>query len=114
MENSYPDLTKEIFSYLKDLKKHTPQFMQDNFALSQLAFAKGALDQKTKEMLALAIAVAARCDGCIGFHTQALVKLGITEQELAELLGVAIFMGGGPSLMTAADVLKAYAQFKQP
>ncbi|MDP3615359.1 MAG: carboxymuconolactone decarboxylase family protein, partial [Rubrivivax sp.] len=64
--------------------------------------------KKTKELIALALSVAVRCDPCIGFHTQALVKLGASRQEVDETLGVAIYMGGGPSLMYAASAVKAF------
>ena len=59
-------------------------------------------------MLALAIGIAARCDGCIGFHMKALVRLGVTREQLNETLAVAVYMGGGPSLMYAAEALKAW------
>lgn len=55
----------------------------------------------------------AHCDGCIGFHTEALVKLGATRQEVEEALGMAVYTGGGPSLMYAADAIAAYEQFQQ-
>jgi len=55
----------------------------------------GALDRKTKELIALGIAIATRCDGCIGFHMEALVRLGATREELEETLGMTIYMGGG-------------------
>ena len=61
-------------------------------------------------MIALGIGVAARCDGCIGFHTQALIKLGVTRAEFEEALGVAIYMGGGPSVMYAARAIAAYEE----
>lgn len=112
MEKSYPEITKEILKYIKEIKPHIPEVMQESFNLSQVSFKDGVIDRKTKEMLALAIAVATRCDGCIGFHAESLVKLGATKQELAEMLGVSIYMGGGPSLMTAADALKAFEQFE--
>jgi AhpD family alkylhydroperoxidase len=83
-------------------------------SLAQAATAEGSLDKKTKEIIALALGVAARCDGCIGFHTQALVKLGVTRGEILEMLGMAIYMGGGPSLMYAAEALKAFEEFSQP
>ena len=78
--------------------------------LAAAATTDGVLDKKTKELIALALGVAARCDGCLGFHTQALVKLGATRQEVVETLGMATYMGGGPSLMYAADALSAYEQ----
>ncbi len=68
------------------------------------------LNKKTKELIALALGVAARCDGCIGFHVKALVKLSTTREELLETLSMAIYMGGGPSLMYAADALRAFEE----
>jgi AhpD family alkylhydroperoxidase len=59
----------------------------------------------------MGIAIALRCDGCIGFHTKGLLKLGVARQEFVEMLGVAIYMGGGPSLMYAAQALDAWEQF---
>jgi len=89
--------------------------MQAFSALAQAATRDGVLDKKTKELIALALGVAARCDGCIGFHTEALVRLGATRQEVEETLGMAVYMGGGPSLMYAADAITAFEEFeKQP
>ena len=78
--------------------------------LAAAATKDGVLDKKTKELIALALGVAARCDGCLGFHTQALARLGATKQEVVETLGMATYMGGGPSLMYAADALSAFEQ----
>jgi len=85
--------------------------MQGFSQLALAATAPGALDKKTKELMALAIGVATRCDGCIGFHSEALVKLGATRAEIEETLGLAVYMGGGPSLMYAADAIAAFEQF---
>ena len=113
MEKNYIDMTKRISEELKKLRKDIPDTMQGFAALAKAATANGALDKKTKELIALAIGVAAHCDGCIGFHAEALVKLGATRQEVEEALGMAIYMGGGPSLMYAADAIAAYEQFQQ-
>jgi AhpD family alkylhydroperoxidase len=78
--------------------------------LASAATQNGVLDKKTKELIALALGVAARCDGCLGFHTQALAKLGASKQEVVETLGMAVYMGGGPSLMYAADAMSAFEQ----
>ena len=78
--------------------------------LASAATKDGLLDKKTKELIALALGVAARCDGCLGFHTQALAKLGASKQEVVETLGMAVYMGGGPSLMYAADAMSAFEQ----
>jgi len=84
--------------------------MKGFWDLAAAATKDGVLDKKTKELIALALGVAARCDGCLGFHTQALVKLKATKQEVIECLGMAVYMGGGPSLMYAADALSAFEQ----
>ncbi len=60
----------------------------------------------------MALGIASHCDGCIGFHTQALAKLGATQEEIVETLGMAVYMGGGPSLMYAAETLTAFEQAK--
>jgi AhpD family alkylhydroperoxidase len=64
-------------------------------------------------LIALAIGIATRCDGCIGFHTEALIRQGVTRQEFQEALGMAVYMGGGPSLMYAADALSAFKEFQE-
>jgi AhpD family alkylhydroperoxidase len=111
MEKNYAELTKRISGDIRKLRKDIPDTMQAFSALAQAATRDGALDRKTKELIALALGVAARCDGCIGFHTEALVKLGATRQEIEETLGMAVYMGGGPSLMYAADAIAAYEEF---
>jgi AhpD family alkylhydroperoxidase len=113
MDKNYSEMTKRISGDLRKLRKDIPDTMQAFSALAQAATRDGALDKKTKELIALALGVAARCDGCIGFHTEALVRLGATRQEVEETLGMAVYMGGGPSLMYAADAISAYEQFER-
>jgi len=113
MEKNYAELTKRISGDIRKLRKDIPDTMQAFSALAQAATRDGTLDRKTKELIALALGVAARCDGCIGFHTETLVKLGATRQEVEETLGMAVYMGGGPSLMYAADAISAFEQFER-
>jgi AhpD family alkylhydroperoxidase len=113
MDKNYADICKEISGNLRKLRKDIPDTMQAFSALAQAATRDGALDRKTKELMALALGVAAHCDGCIGFHTEALVRLGATREEVEETLGMAIYMGGGPSLMYAADAIAAFEQFQE-
>ncbi|MEN9206923.1 MAG: carboxymuconolactone decarboxylase family protein [Gloeomargarita sp. GMQP_bins_44] len=96
------------------LSQAIPDTMKGFYALSRAATTPGALDTKTKELIALAIAVALRCDGCIGFHTRAVLQAGATPQEIMEALGVAVLMGGGPVLMYAAHALDALAELQPP
>jgi AhpD family alkylhydroperoxidase len=112
MQKNYPELTRQISTNLKKLRKDIPDTLQGFAALAQAASRDGALDKKTKELIALALGVAAHCDGCIGFHIEALVRLGASRQEVEESLGMAVYMGGGPSLMYAADAIAAYEQFE--
>ena len=113
MDKNYVDITRNISANLKKLRNDIPDTMKGFAALAQAAIRDGALDKKTKELIALALGVATRCDGCIGFHTEALVRLGATRQEVEETLGMAVYMGGGPSLMYAADAIAAFEQFEK-
>jgi AhpD family alkylhydroperoxidase len=112
MDKNFPEITKAISANLRKLRNGIPDTMKGFSALAQAGTRDGALDKKTKELIALALGVAAHCDGCIGFHTEALVRLGATQQEIEETLGMAVYMGGGPSLMYAADAMAAYEQFR--
>jgi len=110
---SYPDRTREISAALAPMRRSQPGTMQAFNQLAQSALAAGALSPKFKELLALALGVAAHCDGCLGFHAKALVGLGATRAEVEETLAVAVYMGGGPSLMYSADALAAFEQFEK-
>jgi AhpD family alkylhydroperoxidase len=76
--------------------------------LAKAATRAGALDPKTKELIALAIGIAARCDGCLAYHAKALVRLGATREEVAEMIGMAVYMGGGPSMIYGAKAFDAF------
>jgi len=95
MKKNYIDITKRISGDLRKLRQDIPDTMKAFSALAQAAGRDGALDRKTKELIALGIAIATRCDGCIGFHMEALVRLGATREEVEETLGMTIYMGGG-------------------
>lgn len=107
----FHELTHATSTGLAPLRASTPEVMKAFADLGRTATADGALSAKTKELIALALSVAARCDPCIGFHAKALVKLGATRQEVDETLGVTTYMGGGPSLMYAAHAGAAFDEF---
>lgn len=111
MSDKYNKITKDISAQLAKMRKELPDVMAGFSSLAQAATKDGALDKKTKELIAMALAVANRCPGCIGFHAQALIKLDTSREELMETLGMAVYMGGGPSLMYAAEALEAYEEF---
>lgn len=109
--DKFRGLTRAVSAGLSSLRTSTPDVMKSFGELGRAATSEGKLDAKTKELIALALGVAARCDPCIGFHAQALVKLGATRQEIDETLGVTTYMGGGPSLMYAANAVAAFDEF---
>jgi len=112
MTSDYRARIAEIDGYAIALRALIPDTLTGFGAMSKAAQAPGALDRKTKELLALAIGVAIRCDGCIGYHARGAQRTGASRQEVAEALGVAIQMGGGPSVNYAADALRAFDQFQ--
>ena len=108
---SYQDITRTTSAQLASLRADIPDTMRGFSAMAQAATKDGALDKTTKELIAMALSVAARCDPCVGYHAKALVKLGASRAEVEEMLGMCVYMGGGPSLMYAAAALAAYEEF---
>lgn len=111
MTKSYKAITADVSRSLAKLRADTPDILRGFSAMAQAATRDGALSRKTKELIAMALSVSARCDPCVGFHAEALVKLGATRAEFEEAIGMAVYMGGGPSLMYAAEALAAYEEF---
>ena len=112
--NNFRELTQSVSTGISTLRSSTPEVIKSFNDLGRAATTNGVLDRKTKELIALALSVASRCDPCIGFHMQTLVKLGVTRQEIDETLGVTTYMGGGPSLMYAASAIAAFDEFSRP
>jgi AhpD family alkylhydroperoxidase len=110
MSKDYREITRNVNASLSGFRADMPELTKAFGALAQTATRDGTLSRKTKELIALCLGVAGHCDACIGFHVQALVKLGVSRAELEEALGVAVYMGGGPSLMYTADALAAFDQ----
>jgi len=111
MTGKYQELTQNTSAHLKTLREGIPDIMQAFGALNKAASSEGVLSEKTKELIAYALAVGLRCDDCIGFHAKALVRLGVTAQEVRETLSVTILMGGGPAAMYAAHAMQAFEEF---
>lgn len=76
--------------------------------LARSAIQPGVLDSRTKELIALAIGIAARCDGCLAYHARAAAKYGASREEVLETIAVAVYMGGGPSMIYGAEALDAF------
>jgi AhpD family alkylhydroperoxidase len=110
MSKDWKNLIADLSTPLRDLREGAPDVMKGFSAIAQAALKANALDTKTKELIALAIGVATRCDDCIAFHTKAAALQGATREEILETLGMAVYMGAGPSVMYAAHALDAYGQ----
>lgn len=95
----------------RDLRRLIPDVYAGFVQTSRAAMAPGTVDVKTKELIALAIAVTKQCDGCIASHARGAARAGATEQEVAEALGVALFMNGGPGTVYGPRALAAFQEF---
>ena len=111
MVNDWGKVAGDLGGPIAALRTGIPEVMKA-FRDMDAAITKGeALDNKTKELIALALGIAARCDGCLAFHARAALKYGASRAEILEMIGMAIYMGGGPSVMYGAQALEAYDQF---
>jgi AhpD family alkylhydroperoxidase len=104
----HSNLIQNINSHLAPFRKSQSEAMQGFAQLSKASLASGALSEKHKELMALAIGITQHCSGCIGFHVKALKRLGATKAELEEMLAVCVYMGGGPALMYCSEALAAW------
>lgn len=95
-------------SGLRNLNGAIPDTARAFGALGKTVKEGGTLDFKTKEFVALGISIASRCEPCISLHIEALVKADATRDEVADVLGMSIQMGGGPSMMYAAKALECF------
>jgi AhpD family alkylhydroperoxidase len=102
---TYKDDTAALRGELRALHRLNPETAKGFAALSAGAMIDGALDKKTREFVALAIAVTQRCQPCINLHVEALMKVGSTRDEMGSVLAMSVQMGGGPALMYAAHAL---------
>lgn len=108
MTQSYAETASALTENVQLLRDVVPRAMAGFAELTGAASAEGALEAKTKELMALAISIVLRCDSCIAFHMKALVELGASRDEVAETAGLAVYMGGGPAVMGAGDSLRAF------
>lgn len=102
------EFTAQTNERMAALRKEMPEAAPAFASLAKAAIAPGVLDSKTKELIALAIGITARCDGCLAFHAKAAKKYGATREEVIETIQVAIYMGGGPSMIYGSEALAAF------
>ncbi|MEQ1697002.1 MAG: carboxymuconolactone decarboxylase family protein [Hyphomicrobiaceae bacterium] len=113
MTNDWTGITKDVSATMREMRGGAPEVMKAFAGLAQAALGTKTLDLKTKELIALAIGVATRCDDCIAFHAKAAVEQGATREEVLETLGMAVYMGAGPAMMYATHAFDAYKSFAE-
>ncbi len=111
MAKNFSENANEVVAGAGLLEGCLPETMEAFAALGRSTYRNGALSPKIKELLALAIGVTVRCDGCVSYHARRAFKRNATREEVAEALGVAIHMGGGPSMVYAAEAMRAFDAF---
>ncbi|MFZ1396881.1 MAG: carboxymuconolactone decarboxylase family protein [Candidatus Promineifilaceae bacterium] len=109
---NYPEYYEHLTQLMGKLGGEIPGPMGGFGRLHQSAISDGVLSAKVKELIALGIAITVRCDGCIAFHVHDALEAGAAHQEIMESIGVAVLMGGGPSVVYGSEALEALAQFE--
>lgn len=111
MGGNWTEILKNVGKTTGKFGAASPDTMKAFGALANAATTDGALDKKTKELMAIAISICIRCEGCIAYHTHNAVKAGATREEMAETISMAIEMGGGPSTVYGGKALEAFDEF---
>ncbi len=109
--SDWQDFITQTDGRMADVRKGIPGVAKGFHEVARSAIKEGVLDSKTKELMALAIGIAARCDGCLAYHSKAAAKFGASREEVMETIGVAVYMGGGPSMIYGAEALAAFDTF---
>ncbi|MCR9185026.1 MAG: carboxymuconolactone decarboxylase family protein [Halieaceae bacterium] len=109
----FPQHFQELNEWMAKLGQVSPKVMEGFGALHEASVASGALERKTKELIALGIAITVRCDGCISYHVHDALQAGASADEIAETVSVAILMGGGPSLVYGIEAMQALSQYQE-
>ena len=107
----YSKKYNDLVSRMERLGARIPATMNGFAELHKAGVAEGVLSTKTKELIAVAIAITVRSDNCIAYHVHDALQAGASSEEILETIGVAIFMGGGPSVAYGSEALAALEQF---
>jgi AhpD family alkylhydroperoxidase len=107
-----PERYERLKGLMGELGSGIPATMSGFGSLHRGAISEGALNKRTKELIALGMAIALRCDGCIAFHVHDALQADASRQEILETIGVAILMGGGPALMYGCEAHEALDEFQ--
>lgn len=113
MARDYKAHQQELNENALHLAQAAPETMAAMRHGREVVFKDGALSHQTKELIAAAIGIAMRCDGCVTHHVHLAQKLGVSREALVEMIGVCIQLGGGPAMANGGEALAAYDQFTE-
>ncbi len=111
---NWDEYLQQLQTTIGEIGRTSPDVIRGYRMLSEAGAKTGKLDAKTRELIALAVAVSLRCDGCITTHTTAAIKNGASKEEIVEALGVAINVNAGAALVYSSRVLDAYHAKTEP
>lgn len=114
MTNDYAEVAEILLKGMTELKRASHATRGAFGKLVEVVYSDGTVSSKTKELIALAIGITVRCDGCLAHHAGAACEAGASREEVIEAIGVAMHMGGGPSLVYGSEALKAFNQLAAP
>lgn len=112
MNHDYHAENRRVREMMARLGEEAPSLMGAFGRLHKSATDEGALSAKLKELIAMAIGITVRCNGCIAFHIHDALKAGASREEILETIGVAVMMGGGPSVVYGTEALTALDQLE--
>jgi len=113
MSESFSAERERLNSLARSIGAKIPATMGAFSSLHKEALKDGALPKKIKELMALAISIKEHCRGCIAYHVHDALKAGATKEEVMETIGVAMMMGGGPSMVYSCEALEALEEFSK-
>jgi AhpD family alkylhydroperoxidase len=111
MMHDWNEYRKQLSAGVKEIGQLSPDTIKGYMELSSAGRKKDLLGAKFRELIALAVAVTARCDGCITVHTEAAIRHGATREEIAEALGVAVAVNTGAALVYSTRVMDAVKEY---
>ena len=111
MEKDYSESYDKFTKQMGELGSKIPATMKSFGDLHHASMKEGSLASKIKELIALGIAIAIRCEGCIVAHVKDALKAGASAEEIMETIGVAVMMGGGPAVVYGCEAMDVLNQF---
>ena len=109
----YQDKANDIMNFFGTMSKEKPKIAKGFMSMHQSIEEDSALTSKEKEFIALGIAINTRCEGCIAAHVGSLIELGVTKEEIMDVISVAVVMGGGPSITYGAVAVDAFDELSE-